>query len=154
MELIPNILPRGFSGIADTNYLSRVRSFFRVWYENNHRFPADESEFKEAMARGPDAWQGRLGPTPTSRYKQRGDSLPFEIVVVTNANGPRVTEVSQRPGVIYYCVSSDLQEFWVSMTSLQSDVASSAGIRHIADLADEPLELVHASGRDYPFEKP
>jgi hypothetical protein len=151
--MIPNLFPHGFSSIADTNYLSDVNSFFRVWYENNHRFPANESEFREAMATGPEAWQGRVGPAPTSRYKQRGDSLPYEIVVVTNANGPRLTEVSQRPGVIYYCVSSDLQEFWVSMTSLQADVASTAQIRHIADLPFEPLELIHAAGHDYPVKK-
>jgi hypothetical protein len=153
MVYIPNLLPHGFSSIADTNYLSDINAFFRVWYEDRHRFPASESEFREALREGPAAWQYRVGPAPASRYKQRGDSLSYEIVVTTNANGPRVTDVSQRPGVIYYCVSSDLQEFWVSMTSLQSDVASAAYIRHIADLPDEPLELVHAAGRDYTVKK-
>jgi hypothetical protein len=153
MVMIPNLLPHGFSGIADTNYLSDVNSFFRVWYEEHHRFPANETEFKEALRAGPAAWQWRVEPAPTSRYRQCGDSLPYEIVVADNATGPRVTDVSQRPGVVYYCVSSDLQEFWVTMTSLRSDVASTADLRHIADLADEPLEIVHAAGRDYPATK-
>ncbi len=153
MVNIPNLPPHGFSSIADTNYLSAVNAFFRVWYEDHHRFPANESEFREALWKGPAAWQYRVGPAPASRYKQRRDSLPYEIVVATNANGPRVTDFSQRPGVVYYCVSSDLQEFWVTMTSLRSDVASAAYIRHIADLQDEPLELVHAAGRDYPVKK-
>jgi hypothetical protein len=153
MVTIPDVLPHGYSSIADTNYLSDVTAFFRVWYESQHQFPANESEFKEALRKGPEAWQYRVGPAPTSRYKQRGDSVPYQIVIVTNALGPRVTDVSQRPAVIYYCVSGDLQEFWVTMTSLQSDVASTAHISHVAGLPDEPLELVHAAGRNYPVEQ-
>ncbi len=153
MVTIPNLPPHGFSLIADTNYLSDVSAFFRVWYEGQHRFPANESEFREALRKGPEAWQYSVGPAPVSRYKQRGDSLPYEIVVVTNAVGPRVTDISQRPGVIYYCVSGDLQEFWVTMTSLQSDFASTAHIRRLAGLPDEPLELVHAVGRNYPVKQ-
>jgi hypothetical protein len=117
MEMIPDLFPHGFSGIADTNYLSDVNSFFRVWYEENHQFPTSESEFREAMRKGPATWQYRIPSAPTSLYKQSSDSLPYEII----ATGPRFTDVSQRPGVIYYCVASDLQEFWVTMTSLPSD---------------------------------
>ena len=154
MVYIPNILPHGFSSVADTNYLSSVTAFFRVWYEEHHRFPANENEFREALMEGPAAWQYRVEGAPTSRYKQRRNSLPYEIVVTLDASGPRVTNVSERPGVIYYNVSSDLQEFWVTMTSLESDVASKAVIRHIGAFSDEPLELVHAAGRDYPVKKP
>lgn len=153
MVNIPNLPPHAFSSIADTNYLSDVHAFFRVWYEDHHRFPANESEFRQALWEGPAEWQYRVVPAPASRYKQLGHSLSYEIVVATNAHGPRVTDVSQRPGVIYYSVSGDLQEFWVTMTSLQSDVASAASIRHIADLPFEPLELVHAAGRDYSVKK-
>jgi hypothetical protein len=153
MELIPDLFPHGFSGIADTNYLSDVNSFFRAWYEDNHKFPANEFEFREAMQKGPAIWQYRIPPAPTSPYKQSSDSLPYEIIVVNNATGPRLTDVSQRPGVIYYCVTNDWQEFWVTMTSLPSDVAPAASIRHIADLSYEPVELVHAAGRDYPVKQ-
>lgn len=153
-EIIPNVLPHGFSSVADTNYLSCVHSFFRVWYEDHHRFPATESEFRTAMIQGPAAWQGRLSPTPTSEYKQRGVPLPYEIVVEPNAIGPRLENASQRPGVIYYCVAADLQEFWVTMTSLPADVSPAATIRHIADIPDEPVQLIHADGRDYPMKRP
>jgi hypothetical protein len=153
MEMIPDLFPHGFSGIADTNYLSDVNSFFRVWYEENLQFPASDSEFRETMRKGPATWQYRIPSAPTSLYKQSSDSVPYEIIVVNNATGPRLTDVSQRPGVIYYCVASDLQEFWVTMTSLPSDVAPAASIRHIASLAYEPVELVHAAGRDYPVKK-
>jgi hypothetical protein len=61
-----------------------------------------------------------------------------------------MTGLSQRPGVVYYCVSKDLQEFWVTMTGLQSDVAPTAYIARVAGLTDEKVRLVHAAGRDYP----
>jgi hypothetical protein len=57
MVSIPDLLPRGVSMMADTNYLSDVNSFFRVWYENNHRFPASEAESRDALRKGPEAWQ-------------------------------------------------------------------------------------------------
>jgi hypothetical protein len=153
MVYIPNFVPRGFSMVADSNYRSDVNSFFRVWYETNRRFPASEGEFGEALRKGPEGWQYRIEPAPASRYRQRGNPLPYEVVVVTNADAPRLTDVSKRPGVIYYCVSKDLQEFWVTMTELQSDVASTAYIHRVAGLP-EKFWLVHAAGRDYPVRKP
>ena len=65
---------------------------------------------------------------PASRYARNGNSLPYEIVVDANAKGPRVTGVSQRPGVIYYCVSRDLNEYWVTMTALDSFVGTAASL--------------------------
>jgi hypothetical protein len=34
--------------------------------------------------------------------------------------------MSQRPGVVYYCVTEDQQEFWVTMTALQDDYGLSS----------------------------
>jgi hypothetical protein len=150
---IPDILPHDYSSISDTNYLSGARAFFGDWYENNHRFPADESEFKEALRKGPAAWQYRVGPVPASRYMQRGNQLPYQIVVVTDANAPRTADVSRRPGVVYYCVSSDLQEFWVTMTRLQSDLAVAGSLKPYADLTEEEYWVVHVAGRDHQARK-
>jgi hypothetical protein len=154
MVTIPDGRPQIFgSMIADTNYLSDVNSFLRVWYEEHQRFPSNESEFREAMAKGPAAWQYRGPPAPKSRYKQHGNPLPYELIVVTNAAGPRVTDVSQRPGVIYYSVSGDLQEFWVTMTGLPSDVAPAATIKRVADRPEMEYWIVHAAGHDYQVKK-
>jgi hypothetical protein len=80
MISIPELIPHGFSAVADSNYLSDVGAFFRAWYQENHRFPANEAEFKDALWKGPAAWQYRVGPPPASKYQQRGNPLPFEIV--------------------------------------------------------------------------
>jgi hypothetical protein len=154
MEIIPNAQPRQNSAMADGNYLSDVGSYFRVWYKDNHRFPANEAEFRDALWKGPAAWQYLVEPAPRSEYKQRGKTLPYEIVVATDAIAPRITNVSQRPGVIYYCVSGDLQQFWVTMTGLESDVAPIAHVGRIAGLSDLEIMVAHGSGRDYPVKSP
>jgi hypothetical protein len=151
MVTIPDEIPHIACSIDDVNYLSSVRSFFRVWYEANRRFPANETEFKEAMADGPAAWQYRVkAPSSGSPYFHSGTRLPYEIVVVANARGPQVRNASNRPGVIYYCVSSDLQEFWVTMTALRNDISRSASLRTTLDIP-EKVWVVEAAGKDYPL---
>jgi hypothetical protein len=150
MSFIPNMLPRGNSMMADTNYLSDVQSFFRVWYEEKHQFPANEAEFREALAKGPAAWQYRVGPASSSEYRKGGKPIPYEIDVENGALGPRLSNTSQRPGVIYYCVSQDLQEFWVTMTALQKDFGSGSSIRGVPGRPNGEVWLIHAAGKDYP----
>jgi len=150
MVLIPDAYPHvKRSGIADSNYLSSANSFLRVWYEAHSRFPSNEVEFREAMAKGPAAWQYRVPSPPlNSFYSRSGMRLPYEIVVVTNANGPRVNDPSPRPGVVYYCVSTDQQAFWMTVTVLQSDVARTARLMVMADGTDT-VWVVQAAGKDY-----
>jgi hypothetical protein len=76
--------------------------------------------------------------------------LPYEIVVVTNAYGPRIDNLSERPGVIYYSVSSDHQEFWATMTALQHEVAPTASLKKVVDSPDVKGFIVGAAGKDYP----
>ncbi len=123
--------------IADSKYLSNVRYSLRDWYGSNRRFPATEGEFRSAA-----------NSDLTSPYKQRGNRLQYEVVVVSNAEGPRVTGISTRPGVLYYCVSGNLQEFWVTMTRLQFDTGSTAPV----EFPGLPPEfwVVHETGRNQP----
>jgi tetratricopeptide (TPR) repeat protein len=143
-----DVRPNMFSITNDTNYLSDIGAYLRVWYEAHHAFPADDSEFAQAMAEGPAPWQGYSSPHPESKYKQQGRALPYQVLVIPNATGPRSEHLSDRPGVIYYCVSADLQEFWVTMTGLDTGVAPSATIKRVAD--DLEVWLIHAAGSDYP----
>jgi hypothetical protein len=65
-----------------------------------------------------------------------------------NAEAARSTDVSQRPGVIYYCESKDLQEVWVTMTRLLRVINNLAfspdagGVRSAA-CAREVLSATH-----------
>jgi len=151
MEEIPDARPHIMrSMLADGNYISDISSYLRVWYEAHCAFPADEFEFAQAMAEGPAEWRDRATPTPQSQYKRRGQSLPYQVLVFHNSIGPRVDSLSDRPGVIYYCVSADLQKFWATMTGLDKDVAPSATIKRVADLTSENPEMAQGVGSDYP----
>lgn len=141
-EIVINHTPHVSSLTADTTCLSGVRSSLDTWYEENHKYPTSEAEFRHAV-----------GLASASPYKQHGASLPYEVVVVTDAVGPRLTDFSQRPGVVYYCVSNNLREFWMTMTRLESDMASTAQLESARGLPQE-FWVYHGVGRDRSHGKP
>jgi hypothetical protein len=130
--------------LDDGNYMEDIRVSLGDWKDAHHRFAADESEFKQAMAEGAMRWHVPGDPIHESQYRQRRKSLPYQIVVIPRSTGPRLTQVSERPGVIYYCVSQDLQEFWVTMTVLDSEVAPSAMLRR----RDGDVDVLHVEDRE------
>jgi hypothetical protein len=146
-HVMPNLTPRTTTLVADFEFIEKVSNSLREWYEKNERFPAGDSEFLEALAGRTNTKQYLAGPAVRSKYKQRGNSLPYEIVAVANAHGPRVANVSERPGVIYYCVSSDLQEFWVTMTGLDTDLGPTAFLRQLTWWEMKPW--IHRTGSNY-----
>jgi hypothetical protein len=140
------------SMMDDTNYLSATGSFLRVWYEAHRRFPNDQAEFLDALRSGPAAWRYRVSAPPMeSDYAKGGARLPYQVVVINNASGPRLTNLSQQPGVIYYCVTDDQQQFWVTMTGLHEDVSRRATLKTVADRPYDKPWLVTAAGKDYPL---
>jgi hypothetical protein len=58
--------------------------------------------------------------------------------------------VSDRPGVLYYAVSSDQQQYWVTMTGLHTDTSRSATLKRMIDRPDQNLFIVTPSGYNYP----
>jgi hypothetical protein len=53
---IPNVLPRGYSCMADSNYFSDVNAFLRVWYEptigSRRTFPNSGTQWHKVLPRG------------------------------------------------------------------------------------------------------
>ena len=141
------------SMMDDTNYLSDIRAFLGVWYESHQRFPKDEAEFKDALRQGPAAWQFRVFPPTKSDYAKKGQRLQYEIVFVSGAAGPKLDALSERPGVIYYCVSADSQEAWATMTGLQQEVSPIATLVRVGDRPSDKPWVITASGKDYSSQK-
>jgi hypothetical protein len=150
MVMIPDALPHNRSMSADINYMGHVSAFLRVWYEAHRKFPADVTEFQEAMKTGPAAWGDRMqSPASVSMYLRKGVRVPYQIVVTQGAVGPQTSNLSDRPGVVYYCVSDDQQEFWLTLTSIRSDLAHKAKFMTLAPGDGEAL-VVKGAGKDYP----
>jgi hypothetical protein len=146
-QIISEGTPQEFSRSNDRMCLAAVDSSLRAWYENHQRFPTDEQEFREAVDKGLVSLYG--AGWPESRYAQRGNSLPYKIVVNAGATSPHM-DASGRPGVIYYCISDDLQEYWVTMTTLQRAVSTSASLLETFG-PPQVAWIVHARGPDYPI---
>jgi len=148
-------IPDGFphtqrSMMDDTNYLSTTGSFLRVWYESHSRFPKDQTELLNALRTGPAAWQFRVSTPPVqSDYAKKGARLPYQIVILNDASKPKLTDLSTEPGVIYYSVTSDLQQYWVTMTGLRQEVAPAASLKTVADLPQDRPWIVTGAGKDY-----
>lgn len=151
MAYIPDGAPHTQrSMMDDTNYLSAIGSSLQVWYESHRQFPRDKAEFLQALKSGPSVWQNRITAAATqSDYAKNGIRLPYQIVVVNNASGPRLTDLSNEPGVVYYCVKDDQQQFWVTMTGLHEDVSNAATLKRVTDSEDGEPWLITAAGRDY-----
>lgn len=151
MELIPNAEPHlARSMVADMKVLWHLKSLCRDWHIATHNFPANENELREAVARVPATWQAGVELLlPQSYYSRRGKRLAYDTIVITNAIGPRMTEWSDRPGVIYYCVSSDLQKVWITMTALHNDVAYHADLKRASDQPDKKVWVVEVVGTEY-----
>lgn len=137
------------SSMDDVNLMSDVQAFFGVWYGSHQAFPKDEAEFREAVKEGPAAWQFRVGPIPESDYAKNGKRLPYEIIVISGATGPKLDGLSNRPGVVYYCVSTDYQQFWATVTALRADVAPRAVLMGVGDRSYDSALVIRASGQDY-----
>jgi hypothetical protein len=150
-HVMPDTAPRTTTLVSDFDFASNITDALHDWYEKRQKFPADESEFWEAVGRGTSPTQYRAGHAVYSKYRQHGNLLPYEIIVFGNASGPRVADVSPRPGVIYYCVSTDLQEFWITMTGLERDLGSTASLRQLTWWGKKPW--VHRAGSDYSVSK-
>jgi hypothetical protein len=153
--IFPRARPEMHRGwVIDGKVLSGVESSLRAWYESRRKFPVGEAEFLEAMTIGSSTGQHWVSPDYRSRYMQGGKPLPYQIVLSANATGFRLTDLTDRPAVIYYCVSHDLQEFWITATGLQSDVAPATGLKQSGYTPALDWRVSHASGNDYPPTKP
>jgi hypothetical protein len=137
--------------VRDSNYLSNINPSFRIWYESHGLFPKDKLEFLDALKSDALAWQ--YTASSLSEYGKGGLPLAYEIVVVKNASGPKLQGLSNTPGVIYYCVSTDYQQFWVTMTGLHKDVSPSATLKRVGDSATFEPWLVTAAASDYPVRR-
>ena len=117
----PNILP--LEGMMnDSDYINAVVSACGEWAAIHNQFPANDTEMQEALRpmtreSGKIPYHGLHSPFG-SQYSQRGERVPYQVVVENSTTGPHVTHVSERPGMLYYSVSPDFREYWVTMTVL------------------------------------
>jgi hypothetical protein len=126
---LPDVMPHSAGRGYDTTYFSGIEFACNEWYSSHHRYPANDAEIKQAIGsttQEEDMERFGIKLLKESQYRRQGQPVPYEIVVENGASGPHLTNISARPGLLYYSVSSDLQEYWITMTALAGDAPGNA----------------------------
>ncbi len=120
------------NGIGDYNYLNTVAFDLDEWSGRHYRYPLDETEVQEALRSTTrmDEFTRRTGfrLQQESHYRLRGMAISYQVVLLTNSTGPRLTAIDGRPGLIYFAVSPRAEEYWLTMTALKDSSPGSADV--------------------------
>ena len=104
MTVIPNVVPYD---VKTNEHVWRLIRDLDSFGNAHHQFPDNEAALPASA--------GTRSP-----YYEHGRQLPFRYVVNTGANGPLLTDAGDRPGTIFYAISTDLQDVWITATRLDS----------------------------------
>jgi len=101
----PNIAPEDFEGLR---HLGTVFQDLNSFGKDHGRFPSTVVELEQSS------------PTviATSRYRRSGETLHHRVVLLGNASGPYSGSVGDEPGVLFYAVTGDYKQVWLTETQL------------------------------------
>ena len=141
MLILPNVGPRLDMAGANPKILGHADHSLSDWDEAHGRFPSSEEELRMALAVRP--------LQEPAIYFQQGKPISYDVRIMTNATGPSVGAVPPNPGTIVYAVSSDYEDYWLTMTTLRNPAGGPVAWEHIAGLFDlEPIWVMHRKHRD------
>jgi hypothetical protein len=133
---LPNIGPRLSMADANQKILGHADHSLSDWDETHGKFPDSEEELRKALALRP--------LREPAIYFQHGKPVSYDVRIVTNATGPSQGAVPPNPGTIVYSVSSDYQNYWLTMTTIRKPAGGPVAWEHIAGLFDlEPIWVMH-----------
>ena len=146
---LPEIGPRLDITEATTRLLGHADHSLSDWDETHSRFPSDERELREALAIRP------LGEPAI--FFVGSHAIPYDTRIVIDATGPALEPLPPNPGTIVYAVTSNRNEYWLTITTLRNPVGGPVVMHHIAgDYEREPIFVMnrkhHNAGDGYqPF---
>jgi hypothetical protein len=103
----PNLQPI-LGMISDYHFVNALASGCDQWTAAHHRYPSNDAEIHEALRYAYES-QYQLGDKP----------VPYQIVVANDATGRCTTWHSSRPGIVYYSVSANFTEYWLTKSVLK-----------------------------------
>jgi len=104
LVVVPDIVPHG---MQSQRHIRNMKSELESFSKQYGHFPDHETALPVEVSEDP------------SPYYQNGRQLPFRTVLVPNAAGPFLNNPGADPGVIFYAVSVDQQEVWLTGTELR-----------------------------------
>jgi len=121
---LPEVGPQLDKAEAMQRLLGHADHSLADWDEAQGRFPANEQELRQALAPRP------LHEPPV--FFLRGEPIPYDVRVITDARGPEVETVPPNPGTIIYAVTSDYKRYWLTITTLRDPVGGPVVLEHTA----------------------
>jgi hypothetical protein len=129
MAVIPNIVPYDRSTLS---HIRRVMRELEAFNSEHGGFPDRETALPDSLLKEP-------GP-----YYQHGRQLPFRTVLLPKATGPFLDNPGADPGVIFYAVSADRQEVWLTGTELRFPHPIGGHVQFVGFLsADGDTRVLH-----------
>jgi hypothetical protein len=140
MVNLPDVGPRLDMAGAVQRLLGHADHSLSDWDEAHGRFPSDEDELRTALSRRP------LRESPI--FFLHGNPISYDVRIRTDATGPSLETVPSNPGTVIYAVTSDYEEYWLTITSLRNPVGGPVALEHIAGLEGEPIWVMHRKHRN------
>jgi hypothetical protein len=90
----------------------------------------------------------------SSPYYQQGRQLPFRTVLIPNATAPFLDNPGADPGVIFYAVSADQQDVWLTGTELRFPRPIGGHVQFLSYLSiDGDTRVIHLHSGQTPASK-
>jgi hypothetical protein len=142
MVVIPNIVPYD---VKSLHHIRNLTDELDSFSKQHGRFPDHETALPAEVLKEP------------SPYYQNGRQLPFRTVLVPNATGPFLDSPGADPGVIFYAVSADQQEVWLTGTEIRFPHRPVGGhaqfIRFLSLDGDTRVRHLHAGHEAVPVSR-
>jgi len=139
MAAVPNMVPYDKKS---AHHIQNMAHELELFNSEHSRFPDRETALPADVLNEP------------SPYYQNGRQLPFRTVLVPNATGPFVSNPGSDPGVIFYAVSADQQEVWLTATELRFPRPIGGYVQFVSYLsADGDSRVLHLHAGQTPVSK-
>jgi len=139
MAAIPNMVPYDTKSASHIQNMARELESFSLQYG---RFPDRETALPAGVLNEP------------SPYYQQGRQLPFRTVLIPNAAGPFLNSPGPYPGVIFYAVSANQQDVWLTGTELRFPRTTGNYVQFLDFLsADGDTRVLHLHAAQTPASK-
>jgi hypothetical protein len=139
-HILVNFNPNADMSIVALRLRAHAWRCLTDWDEIHGGFPANEQEFREALA---------VRPVQQSEaFFQHDKAIPYDVRIMTDAHGPAPETPSPNPGTVVYAVSSTHNEYWLTVTTLDDPTGGPVISERVFGIYGGRIWVVHRKHND------
>jgi hypothetical protein len=119
LVVVPNLPYWHLELVENAKYMGSIELRLETWGREHGKFPLTEDELHITLG----------SATMPSPYRQGGNTLNYQFELVPNQSAPYQT-TPKRPGIIYYAVDPNGQQFWLTLSGLNALYADRPSMAH------------------------